>query len=256
MKKKIFSVIYIAIGLIIGVSTLFVFADWAPPTHAPPNCPSGEPGCDALLNVGPSHQTKLGSVSINTTTITPDPYGLDVFGISRFFGNLEIGTLAVPATIKIVDGNQGDGKVLTSNANGVGTWKTPTVGSSGTVTVIQKFGTRYSTLMADPVFRTWVNNPTMPTSGGNDHGWYIRSADQKFTDTRNHLCTFFVENGRSYGNYTGGDYGSDNNNTAYYWNPAGPSWVAESHGDNGNIDITSLVCVGSSVYERGLPYLL
>ena len=117
-----FSIATIALALSFGIS--YVSAAWSAPQSTPPNCTSGQPGCDAPVNVGTTHQAKLGSLSVNTTTSSPDAYGLDVFGISRFFGNLEIGTIAAPATVKIVNGSQGAGKVLTSDAAGVAIWQT------------------------------------------------------------------------------------------------------------------------------------
>ncbi len=247
MKSKIITSTLLGIGFLIGATALSALADWTgAPLAGPTNCPTDLApndagyieGCFAPINVGSKLQNKLGTLGT---------LGLSILGDFKF---LPVGGAQPTA-----------GQVLTADssdlANGKVKWATPASGgSSGTITVIQKFSTRYSILMADSVFRTWVNNSLMPTNGSDDHGWYIRSADQKFTDTKNRLCTFFVENGRSYGSYTGADYGSDNNNVAYYWSPANSSWVAENHGDNGAIDITSLICVGSGVYERGLPYLL
>lgn len=54
-------------------------------------------------------------------------------------GNTGIGTstpgakLHVVGDVQIVDGNQSNGKVLTSDANGVASWQTPSVGSSNTL---------------------------------------------------------------------------------------------------------------------------
>ena len=58
------------------------------------------------------------------------------------------------------------------------------------------------------------------------------------------------------GQYTGGDYGSDNNNVAYYWDSTSNSWTSEAHGDNGAIDITSLKCIGKGFLQRGIPFLI
>ncbi|MSR73433.1 hypothetical protein EXS61_02445, partial [Candidatus Parcubacteria bacterium] len=77
----------VILALVLGFGLSYAQAVWQGPT-APP---TGN-NVDAPINVGPSYQTKLGSVSINTTTSSPDPYGLDVFGISRFFGKVGIGT--------------------------------------------------------------------------------------------------------------------------------------------------------------------
>lgn len=104
MKSKIISVSLIGIGFFVGVSALSVLADWTAPTSTPPACPAGSPGCDAPINVSGTAQTKLGSLTVNSNLI--NSIGLTV-------GN----------AIKIVDGNQGVGKVLTSDANGVGTWQ-------------------------------------------------------------------------------------------------------------------------------------
>src|SRR3989339_130890 len=89
MKKHIFSITLVVLGFIIGVSTLSVFADWTAPQHAPPICPSGKPGCDAPLNVGPNSQDKKGPIRINTA-IPGSTYGLDVFGIARFWNGFVI----------------------------------------------------------------------------------------------------------------------------------------------------------------------
>jgi hypothetical protein len=126
--------------------------------------------------------------------------------------------------------------------------------------VANKFTTKYTTLMSDPTFYSWVGNSGMPTSGGSDRGWYIRTSvsPTRFADTANRLCSYFMTNGTATvysGQYTGGDYGSDNNNTAYYWNTGTNTWSSEAHGDDGSIDITSLICVGDGVLDRGVKFL-
>lgn len=260
MKKKIFSVTYIAIGLIIGLSTLSAFADWTPPSHNPPNCPTGEPGCDAPLNVGPSHQTKLGSISINTTTDSPDPFGLDVFGISRFFGNVEIGTAASPATIKIVDGSTlTSGKVLTAiDNNGTAGWRVPTGGGSGDTgnVGVYTFTSSYYTLMQNSEFRTWFSSFTngtallKPLSGTgssrtNDEGW--TEWDARVTADK--LCNFFT-NGPSI-TYTVVGLGSDNNNYFYRWDRTTNAWQVNSSSWHNSRDISSVTCLANNGIIRG-----
>jgi len=39
-------------------------ADWAAPTSDPPNCPTGQPGCDIPLNVSNTNQTKAGGLIV------------------------------------------------------------------------------------------------------------------------------------------------------------------------------------------------
>lgn len=130
MKKfqSVTSRIATIIGLTLGAFAISAIAagTWTPPTDIPPNG-----NVDAPINVGEKMQTKKGSLRLNTDFQNSLTYGLDVFGISRFFGNVEIGSSIYPATLKIVDGRQGDGKVLTSNADGVGTWKDPVSGGGG-----------------------------------------------------------------------------------------------------------------------------
>jgi hypothetical protein len=123
--------------------------------------------------------------------------------------------------------------------------------------------TKYSVLMANETFRAWLNSTGggigWPISGGNDHGWYIRADNLRFRSTANKLCEYFMGSSAVADflprRYSGGDYGSDNNNLAYYWNATSNSWGAESHGDNGNIDITALRCIGPGFLDRAIPFL-
>ncbi len=86
----------LGLGLVLGVSSLQ--AAWTnAPAGGPPNCPAGSPGCDAPLNVGPSLQTKIGGLWINS--------GLRVDGALIF------------------SANAGANRVLTSDAVGNATWQ-------------------------------------------------------------------------------------------------------------------------------------
>jgi len=62
---------YKAISLVLGaIMFSFLFAwyilAFTEPSSTPPTCPSGEPGCDAPLNVGPNSQQKIGPLTLNT----------------------------------------------------------------------------------------------------------------------------------------------------------------------------------------------
>ncbi len=120
------SIALLALVLSVGVSYVWA-GTWTAPGSTPPNG-----NVDAPVNIGVGHQNKLGSLSINTTASSPDPYGLDVFGISRFFGDVRIGSTTSPASLTVVDASviagTANGKVLTSDANGKGTWQTPSGG--------------------------------------------------------------------------------------------------------------------------------
>jgi len=136
----------IAIGLIVGSSLQFVKA-WVGPAAAPPGGNVGAP-----ITTGLPLQQKEGNMYILNNngktnglivsngrlivdngrvgigTITPKTK-LDVVGSALFSGKVGIGTtdpatkLDILGSIKINDGTQGNGKVLTSNANGKGSWQ-------------------------------------------------------------------------------------------------------------------------------------
>src|SRR3989344_2598477 len=97
MFKKLFFNSLPSIIATLLLAGAIVYAAWTGPSQPPPNCPTGEPGCDAPLNVGPAVQTKSGGLNIG--------------------GNLEI-----TGTIKIAGGSPGLGKVLISDASGLSRW--------------------------------------------------------------------------------------------------------------------------------------
>ncbi len=90
-------------------------SSWRGPTAVPPgnNVP-------APINVGSNQQDKAGSLRVG---------GFRSFGPAIFDGKVGIGTLTpdqalqVVGKFKLVDGSQADGKVLTSDAQGLASWK-------------------------------------------------------------------------------------------------------------------------------------
>ena len=78
-------------------------------------------------------------------------------------GNVGIGTatpgarLEVAGTVKIVDGSQGAGKVLTSDASGLATWTTNNYSETDPIWLAQK--SLYATLLSP----TFTGTPTLPT---------------------------------------------------------------------------------------------
>jgi len=128
---KILNILKVAVPtLIVVLAVSYVSADWSAPTCGPTGCNAPAP-----INVSATSQDKLGAIRLNTA-VPGSTYGLDVFGISRFFGNLEIGNASFPSKVKIVDGTQGVGKILTSDANGLSSWQTLGTGSVSAVTNI------------------------------------------------------------------------------------------------------------------------
>jgi hypothetical protein len=102
MKNKIIPFVLVIIGFTLGATALSTLAAWTVPSCTPPNC-----NVDAPINATTSAQTKLGPLTLNANLVAPiADIGLTVYG-----------------KLKVFDGNQAAGKVLTSDANGVGTWQ-------------------------------------------------------------------------------------------------------------------------------------
>lgn len=101
--KKYLSTLTLIIGFLAGASALSALAatsTWTAPSAAAPNGNVAAP-----VNVGSVDQSKDGALTLN------------------FAGADQIG-LKVLGQIQMVDGSQGAGKVLTSDATGVATWQT------------------------------------------------------------------------------------------------------------------------------------
>ena len=52
-------------AIILGMFGASIVIAWTGPTQTPPNCTSGNPGCDAPLNISSSNQIKTGSITAN-----------------------------------------------------------------------------------------------------------------------------------------------------------------------------------------------
>ena len=128
----------IQVAAVFFLAALVVNASWAPPTMAPPDGNTPAP-----VNVGSVTQNKTGTLGLGA---------LAVFGNSFLAGNVQIGSSTVPTTLKIVDGNQGAGKVLTSDSNGLASWQTFSGGSSG--------GGSGQFLSTEIIYKWNVNNKT------------------------------------------------------------------------------------------------
>ena len=101
IKKVLSSVGVGAAAIILGLGIQYTLADWTAPQSAPPTCVSGNPGCDAPINVGPSAQAKTGLLALENLAVN--------------YLNVASGTIAA-------------GNVLTSDANGNAGWAKPSGG--------------------------------------------------------------------------------------------------------------------------------
>ena len=77
------NLITLAAGAILG--SVLVAGAWT-------DAPAPADNVAAPLNVGSDNQIKLGSLVLNASTVSPDAFGLDVFGASRFFGKVTTDT--------------------------------------------------------------------------------------------------------------------------------------------------------------------
>jgi len=97
MKKNTFTLLTLIVGFIAGVSAISVFAY----TDAPLNPPNDN--TYAPINVSRFTQDKEGPLRVNTE-IPGSAYGLDVFGIARFWNGFVIETRAANPTTNLDTG--------------------------------------------------------------------------------------------------------------------------------------------------------
>lgn len=139
IKKSTMQTLKVVIlTLVLAMGVNYVFAvDWAPPSSNPPagNTP-------APLNVTVNGQVKDGGLVLNASRTatyglqvmnTASQYGLVVTSNGRVgIGNLpDNASLDIFGNIRIRGGTPGAGKVLTSDAEGLGTWEEPAGGGGG-----------------------------------------------------------------------------------------------------------------------------
>ncbi len=181
-------------------------------------------------------------------------------GFSFTGGNVGIGTgavtplakLDVAGKIRVADGSQGNGKVLTSDANGIATWQPAANGQniSGTAGYVPLFTTA-NTLGNSLVFqKPFVSDPSHtylglgtinPTAGLEvANGYGGGSVDLKVSGR--------IQTGDSNGaggvwldNATGGFVGTVGNNIGFWTNGTGVGWNAfQINKSNGNVGIGTM----------------
>src|SRR3989344_3835692 len=97
-------VIFFVLGFALTAGSLY--AAWSPPPSVtPPTCPSGDPGCDAPVNVGNTFQLKEGNLMVNYPVSGPEAVtGLNVNGDFLVpFGKVGIGTVVDPLYVLSID---------------------------------------------------------------------------------------------------------------------------------------------------------
>ncbi len=111
MKKITATIKVVVLALILATGISYIqAATWTGPSATPPGS-----NVSAPLNVDSSTQSKLGSLWLNTSIPTANPFGLQVWGKSIFNG-----------VFALNDGTAAAGKVLTaSDASGTAAWATP-----------------------------------------------------------------------------------------------------------------------------------
>jgi len=127
ISQKIISLVFSVLILCFAIA--FYVVGWSEPFQAPPNCTSGNPGCDPPVNVGPATQVKSGALgiigvlrgfsTINITGNSTDPVGgACPFGYDWYDDDNKIiddGECKITSLYTTLDGNVGIG--TTSNLN-------------------------------------------------------------------------------------------------------------------------------------------
>lgn len=264
------------ISLLVVVTLLMIggyLNAWVSPNAAPT---SGN--ISAALNTSAVAQTKAGNLAANIVAAfnhMRSPKYCDINGLNCYIPGV---TLPVCTP----------GQTLIAGANGQWLCNGTTTPPPPSTTVTAHFITQFSALASDPIFRQWYGAALPPSSGavprqvcsggggpnGNgptcttvsrgtwydDQGWIPGSPNpapvqpgSRDVATYNKLCSYLMVGGQ----WTGGgkvqaDYGSDNNNWAYYWDSATSAWLR--HGPYGwwsAVDVVQLDCKGSKVSIQG-----
>ncbi len=152
-----------------------VFAAWTEPTQTPPGG-----NLSAPLTVSSVAQFKEGALALGQNTLPTSGSILDVKGTVSSKG------LLVNGVVAIIDGSQGNGKVLTSAADGTAQWKNAS--SSGTVCGSYRY---WSTRRVEDTYavKNDHNMGCVNTSGFKPSGIYDTAPDTGATYLNVNLCS-------------------------------------------------------------------
>ena len=114
--KKIISSITVGAGaVILGLGLQYALADWSAAPSSPPSNNVAAP-----INVSSSYQAKVGGITLGSS-VASTSIPLDVEGVG--YAQALIVGKNIAKTFQYLDGNQGAGKVLTSDASGNASWQ-------------------------------------------------------------------------------------------------------------------------------------
>ncbi|MFN3454983.1 MAG: tail fiber domain-containing protein [Pseudobdellovibrio sp.] len=123
-----------------------------------------------------SLQSSVGSLTASMSAMTGSQWSTSGTTINYMNGNVGIGIsnpsvkLEVSGAIKIADGTQGIGRVLTSDANGLASWQVLPTGASGTVTNVSSTNSYISIInpTTAPSLTLNVGTASNTVAAGND----------------------------------------------------------------------------------------
>jgi len=152
MKKqisyKIVSLIFSV--LVVCFAIAFYVIAWTEPTQAPPGCISGQPGCDAPINIGPTGQYKTGALRLGGLTVNSETH------LAMNSGNVGIGTTSPSTKLHVVGGIRVTGltscNTIDTDASGNLVCGTDETGAGGGITQLSQ-GTGI-TLSPNPITAT------------------------------------------------------------------------------------------------------